>query len=112
MTQRISASYDSFELFAVEIRDRRSDESTQPKLDAQLACGHSVFKIKVYESACPVHSSVKKSEVSVLIELPIKFARKFEGSATRDAHEREQCENGGRESFLSFCFLVSLRDEN
>ena len=29
-----------------------------------------------------------KSEASVLIYLPIKFARKFDGSTARDVHER------------------------
>ena len=37
-------------------------------------------------------------------------ARKFEGSTDRNVHEREQCEDVGRESFLFF-FLVSLHDE-
>ena len=43
------------------------------------------------ESVCPAHSSIPKSETSVLLDLPIKFARKLDGSTDGDVHERERC---------------------
>ena len=65
------------------------------------------------ERACPVHSSSPKSEASVVVDLPIKFTRKFDGSTAGDVHERERCEDvdENRSFSFSFFFLVSPHDE-
>ena len=58
-----------------------------------------------------MHSSIPRSEASVLLDLPIKFAMKLDGSAARDVHERERCEDVNENRCSRFCFLVSLHDE-
>ena len=42
--------------------------------------------------------------------LPIKFARKLDGSTAGDVHERERCEDVDENRFPRFC-IVSLHDE-